>query len=225
MSGKFSPESRAIYDIVLKMQLECIRVLKEGVVWDEVHLLAHKLAIEGLLSLGILKGDPEEILKNRTSVAFLPHGLGHYLGMDTHDTGGNANYADKDTMFRYLRVRGKLPAGAVITVEPGVSVYGHYAGEAPDVPDAKQFPDLLLQLYYRTVLEESETLQIYRCHGPREVLGCGRRSVRPLFGLVKSMVLINFSIEDNILITKEGTVNLTPAIKDVAEMEKLISSS
>ena len=40
--------------------------------------------------------------------------------MDTHDTGGNANYADKDPMFRYLRVRGALPAGCVITVEPGV---------------------------------------------------------------------------------------------------------
>lgn len=43
-----------------------------------------------------------------------------YLGMDTHDTGGHANYADKDTMFRYLRVRGPVPAGSVITVEPGV---------------------------------------------------------------------------------------------------------
>ena len=121
ISGKFSTESRAIYDIVLKMQLECIAALKEGVLWDDVHLLAHKIAIDGLLELGILKGDKEEILKNRTSVAFFPHGLGHYLGMDTHDTGGNANYADKDSMFRYLRVRGTLPAGSVITVEPGVS--------------------------------------------------------------------------------------------------------
>lgn len=48
-------------------------------------------------------------------------GLGHYLGMDTHDTGGHANYEDKDPLFRYLRVRRKLPAGSIITVEPGVS--------------------------------------------------------------------------------------------------------
>lgn len=118
--GKFTKESRAIYDIVLKMQLECIAALKEGVLWDDVHLLAHKIAIDGLLELGILKGDKDEILANRTSVAFFPHGLGHYLGMDTHDTGGNPNYADTDKMFRYLRVRGKLPAGSVITVEPGI---------------------------------------------------------------------------------------------------------
>ena len=103
------------------MQHVCINILKEGVVWDDVHLQAHKIAIEGLFALGILKGDKEEILKTRTSVAFFPHGLGHYLGMDTHDTGGHPNYADKDPMFKYLRVRGQLPAGSIITVEPGVS--------------------------------------------------------------------------------------------------------
>jgi Xaa-Pro dipeptidase len=120
INGKFTKESRAIYDIVLKMQLDCMAMIKEGVLWDDVHLLAHKIAIDGLLELGILKGNKDEILANRTSVAFFPHGLGHYLGMDVHDTGGNPNYADKDTMFRYLRVRGTLPAGSVVTVEPGI---------------------------------------------------------------------------------------------------------
>lgn len=96
-------------------------MLKEGVLWDDVHLKAHEIAIDGLLKLGILQGTKEDILKSRTSVAFFPHGLGHYLGMDTHDTGGHPDYEDKDSMFRYLRVRGKLPAGSIITVEPGVS--------------------------------------------------------------------------------------------------------
>ena len=89
--------------------------------WDDVHLKAHTIAIEGLLKLGIFQGEKEDILKARTSVAFFPHSLGHYLGMDTHDTGGHPNYQDKDTMFRHLRVRGPLPAGSIITVEPGVS--------------------------------------------------------------------------------------------------------
>ena len=120
IKGKFSTESRAIYEIVLRMQTECMAMLREGVVWDKVHEHAHRVAIAGLLQLGILKGDPEEIFKRRTSVAFLPHGLGHYLGMDTHDSGGNPNYQDTDPMFRYLRVRGTLPAGCVITVEPGI---------------------------------------------------------------------------------------------------------
>lgn len=120
ISGSFSEESLGIYKIVLEMQHQCIAALKAGVLWDDVHELAHKIAIEGLLKLGILKGSAEEILKSRTSVAFFPHGLGHYLGMDTHDTGGNPNYKDTDSMFRYLRVRGPLPAGSVITVEPGI---------------------------------------------------------------------------------------------------------
>lgn len=120
IKGTFTDESLAVYKIVLDMQHQCINALKAGVLWDSIHELAHKIAIKGLLDLGILKGDAEQIFKARTSVAFFPHGLGHYLGMDTHDTGGNANYADKDSMFRYLRVRGTLPARSVITVEPGI---------------------------------------------------------------------------------------------------------
>ncbi|KAF2705546.1 putative Xaa-Pro aminopeptidase pepP [Pleomassaria siparia CBS 279.74] len=120
LSGEFNDETLAIYKIVLDMQHQCIAALKEGVLWDGVHELAHRIAIAGLLDLGILKGDKDEIFKARTSVAFFPHGLGHYLGMDTHDTGGNPNYSDTDSMFRYLRVRGTLPAGSVITVEPGI---------------------------------------------------------------------------------------------------------
>jgi Xaa-Pro dipeptidase len=120
LSGEFTHESLAIYSLVLDMQKQCTEKLKAGVLWDSIHELAHKIAIDGLLALGILKGSPSEILAKRVSVAFFPHGLGHYLGMDTHDTGGNANYADKDSMFRYLRVRGTLPAGSVVTVEPGI---------------------------------------------------------------------------------------------------------
>jgi Xaa-Pro dipeptidase len=120
LSGDFTEESLAIYKIVLDMQHQCIAALKAGVLWDSIHELAHKIAIDGLLKLGLLKGSPEDILKARTSVAFFPHGLGHYLGMDTHDTGGNANYKDKDSMYRYLRVRGNIPARSVITVEPGI---------------------------------------------------------------------------------------------------------
>lgn len=120
VGGRFSSESRAIYDVVLRMQEECLAMLKEGVLWDSVHEHAHRVAIDGLRALGVLKGDREEILKARTSVAFFPHGLGHYMGMDTHDTGGNPDYGDSDTMFRYLRVRGSLPRDSVITVEPGI---------------------------------------------------------------------------------------------------------
>ncbi|KAK6069933.1 metallopeptidase family M24 [Seiridium cupressi] len=187
ISGKFTEKSRAIYDIVLKMQDDCIAILKEGVAWDDVHLLAHKIAIDGLLSLGVLKGDKNEILKARTSAAFLPHGLGHYLGMDTHDTGGHPNYSDPDPLFRYLRVRRNLPAGSVITVEPGIYFCEFIIRPYLKDPKHSQFID-------ENVLE-----------GYWDVGG-----VR---------------IEDNILITKDGSENLTDVVKDPVELEKIISAS
>jgi Xaa-Pro aminopeptidase len=133
-------------------------MLKEGVNWDDVHLKAHTIATEGLLKLGILQGDKEEILKARTSVAFFPHGLGHYLGMDTHDTGGHPNYQDKDSMFRYLRVRGPLPAGSIITVEPGVSSLPHINLDNADETRV----DLFLPVHHRAISPGSGPFWIHQ---------------------------------------------------------------
>lgn len=123
ISGKFSPETRSVYDIVMKMQLVSISMIHSGASWEAIHANAHRIAINGLLTLGILKGKESEIFDKGVSVAFFPHGLGHYIGMDTHDVGGHPNYSDPNPMFRYLRVRGKLPVNSVITVEPGVSLF------------------------------------------------------------------------------------------------------
>ncbi|MCJ1395944.1 hypothetical protein MMC18_008830 [Xylographa bjoerkii] len=185
ISGRFSKESREIYDIVLRMQRECTEMLKDGVSWNHVHARAHEIAIEGLLDLGIMRGGKKEIFEKRTSVAFFPHGLGHYLGMDTHDTGGHADYEDKDGMFRYLRVRGKLPAGSVITVEPGIYFCRFIVEPYLDDPVHKEYID-------------KEVLDRY----------WGVGGVR---------------IEDNVLVTRNGYENLTTAVKDVEEMERIIS--
>ena len=120
LSGTFTKESQIVYDIVKEMQDVAFGMLKAGVLWEDVHAETHRVAVRGLVKAGVLVGDEKELFDKRVSVAFYPHGLGHYLGMDTHDTGGHANYSDPDSMFKYLRVRGRVPAGAVITVEPGV---------------------------------------------------------------------------------------------------------
>lgn len=144
------------------MQKECTERLKGGILWDDVHLHAHRIAVEGLLSLGILKGDVQEILDARTSAAFFPHGLGHHLGLDTHDTGGNPNPNDKDKLFRYLRLRGHVPAGAVVTVEPGVSsCLVSYYWEWPLTICVTPYPDLLLRLYHQAVSQRPRPQQVH----------------------------------------------------------------
>lgn len=122
LDGKFTKESKEVYDLVLHMQSECMKIIKAGVLWEDVHMRAHHLAAEGLQQLGIfLKNlSLDDIMKSHITTRFFPHGLGHYLGMDTHDIGGNANYEDTDPFLAYLRIRGRIPANAVLTNEPGI---------------------------------------------------------------------------------------------------------
>ncbi|KAK4499267.1 hypothetical protein PRZ48_009780 [Zasmidium cellare] len=120
--GKFTKESKEIYDLVLSMQSEAMKLIRAGVQWEDCHMKAHTVGATGLRELGIFNKSlsVEQILHSKIMTRFFPHGLGHYLGMDTHDTGGDANYEDPNPYFAYLRVRGKVPAGAVITNEPGI---------------------------------------------------------------------------------------------------------
>ncbi|KAH9887413.1 metallopeptidase family M24-domain-containing protein [Xylariomycetidae sp. FL2044] len=82
----FSPQAKAIYDLVHQMQDECIHKIRPGVVFRDLQLHATLVAVRGLLRLGILhNGTASEIFKNGTGAAFFPHGLGHHVGLDVHD--------------------------------------------------------------------------------------------------------------------------------------------
>ena len=80
--------SAEIYSLVLKMQTECIRRLRPGVQFRDLHLLAHAILVRGFIKLGIFVGSEEDIMKQGTSIAFLPHGLGHHIGLEVHDVLG-----------------------------------------------------------------------------------------------------------------------------------------
>lgn len=149
---KFTTESRAIYEAVEEMQDASFAMVKAGMVWDDVHAKAHRVAVQRLTKLGILYGGTEdEIFDSGVSTAFFPHGLGHYMGMDTHDCGGKADYSDPNPMFRYLRVRGPVPAGAVITVEPGIYFSKNLIGPYLEDVTTSRFIDRAVLDRYWTV--------------------------------------------------------------------------
>lgn len=121
INGKWSKEHLDIYNLVLEMQAETLKGIAPGNSWEDLHLLAHKILIKGFLKLGIFhKGTEKEIYESGISGSFFPHGLGHLLGMDTHDVGGYPNYADSNALLKNLRLRRPLKAGMVVTDEPGI---------------------------------------------------------------------------------------------------------
>lgn len=120
INGHWTTEARQVYDIVAKMQEETMKRIRPGIQWEDLHMLAHRILIDEFLKLGLFQGGTaEEIFQSGISGAFYPHGLGHMMGLEVHDTGGRPNYEDPDPLLRYLRIRRKLEAGMVVTVEPG----------------------------------------------------------------------------------------------------------
>ena len=111
-NGKFSPEQKAIYNIVLKAQLAVIEAIRPGVPWDEPHNISVKIITQGLVRLGILKGRPSQLIKSEAYRDCYMHRIGHWIGMDVHDVG---DYKIDDD-WRLLE------PGMVTTVEPGIYI-------------------------------------------------------------------------------------------------------
>lgn len=112
VSGRFTAEQKALYDIVLESQLEAIRHVRPGVTRDEPHNVTVRVITEGLLKLGLLKGDLENLIESGAYRDFYMHGAGHWLGIDVHDVG---DYRKGDNWRPY-------EAGMVTTIEPGIYV-------------------------------------------------------------------------------------------------------
>ena len=87
--GRLSGRAGAVYDLVLRMQAECVARVRPGVAFRDLQLRAARVAVEGLLELGIFRRDagfgPDDIYAAGTAAAFFPHGLGHHVGLDVHE--------------------------------------------------------------------------------------------------------------------------------------------
>lgn len=151
INGDWTKEHLEIYNIVLLMQKATMAMIKPGAHWDDVHLEAHRVMIREFVRLGIFKDTDEEVLfRLNISAGFFPHGLGHLLGMDTHDVGGRPNYEDPDPKLRYLRLRRPLQKGMVLTDEPGVYFSPFLLKEILLNPEKVQYinTDVLDKYYY-----------------------------------------------------------------------------
>ncbi len=112
VNGKFSPEQKALYNIILDSQIAAIDAVRIGNSYKEPHNVAVKILVQGLLDLGIMQGDLEQIIASESYRQFYMHGTGHWLGMDVHDVG---SYKMNSHWRNYAE-------GIVVTIEPGLYI-------------------------------------------------------------------------------------------------------
>ncbi|MDD4142671.1 MAG: aminopeptidase P family protein [Bacteroidales bacterium] len=128
VGGKFNPRQKAIYEAVLAANLKGIENIKPGQANVENHIAAVTVLMEHLKDLNIIKGNPYDAVMEGAAYLFMPHGLGHQMGMDVHDMEGlgenNVGYNEivarsKTLGIASLRMGKILQPGHVFTVEPG----------------------------------------------------------------------------------------------------------
>ena len=112
INGKFTQPQRDIYDLVLRTQMSCIDMVRPGVRLEDLKTHSIEILTEGMVRLGLLKGDPKKLIEEKKYMQFYMHNLGHFLGIDVHDAG------------RYYFNSESRPAerGMVMTIEPGIYV-------------------------------------------------------------------------------------------------------
>jgi Xaa-Pro aminopeptidase len=195
VAGKFSPTQRAIYDVVLAAHDACIAAMCPGAEYRELHLLAARTIAAGLVDLGILRGQVDDLVEQDAHALFFPHGVGHLLGLDVHDMEDLGDLAGYETGrvrserfgLNYLRLDRPLQAGMVVTIEPGFY----------QVPAILQDPERRSR--YQAVVDWNRLAQFADVRGIR--------------------------IEDDVLVTATGSEVLTAALPTKAEeIEQLVQS-
>ena len=153
VSGSFSELQARIYGIVLESQRRAIAMCTAGTRYRDIHLEAGLALAEGLVELGLMKGDPRAIVEADAHALFFPHGVGHLIGLDVHDMedlGDRAGYApgrERSERFGlgYLRLDRDLEAGMAVTIEPGFYT-------VPAILDGERFRELRERFVDETML-------------------------------------------------------------------------
>ncbi|MCC6670913.1 MAG: aminopeptidase P family protein [Planctomycetes bacterium] len=197
--GRFGAEGRDVYEIVLRANRAAIELVKPGMRYRDVHLRACMEIADGLVGMGVLRGNPSAIVESGAHALFFPHGVGHLLGLDVHDMecfGDSVAYAPGRTRSQqfglsYLRLDLDLQPGMVVTIEPGVYF-------VPAILHNDEF-----RKQYRDHVDFERAERFLTMHGLRG------------FGGIR--------IEDDVACTKTGHEVLTRDIpKDRAIIEELV---
>ncbi len=195
VTGKFSSTQRDLYDVVLAAHDACIDKIRPGIEYLDIHLLAASVIAQGLVDLGILRGQVSDLVERDAHALFFPHGIGHLLGLDVHDMedlGDLAGYEqgrERSDRFGlgYLRLNRPLKPGMLVTIEPGFY-------QVPAILN-----DSEIRSKYQTVVNWERLAQFSDVRGIR--------------------------IEDDVLVTEEGSEILTSALpSDADAIEQLVKS-
>ena len=113
VNGKFTKAQKELYEMILDVEKKIIKMVRPGLLRSVLQSQSEKLLCEGLVALGILRGDVKKLLKKNKHKKYYPHGIGHWMGIDVHD---EAPYKNKKGEEIPLRV------GMVMTIEPGIYI-------------------------------------------------------------------------------------------------------
>lgn len=117
-SGRFTPAQRAIYDVVLAAQKAAFAAVRPGALHSEIGKASARVQTDGLVRLGLLKGDVEKLVRENGYKSLTKHGISHWVGLDVHDAGRYAVGGESR----------KLEPGMIFTIEPGIYVPEGMAG-------------------------------------------------------------------------------------------------
>jgi len=148
VGGAFTPDQRFVYQTVLECQKQILAAMRPGVLWADMHRLMWRITLTNLKTYGLLVGDVSEMLEQNLGFVFTPHGLGHLIGLDTHDCGGYLPHTPPRSSvpgLSKLRTARVLKAGMALTVEPGCYFIDAQIDPALADPNTAKFfvPDVL----------------------------------------------------------------------------------
>lgn len=190
VNARFEGVQRDLYQLVLDVQGAAIANARPGVEYKELHLAACGQIAQGLVDLGLMRGTAEDLVERDAHALFFPHGLGHMLGLSTHDAGGCLAGRTASDRFglKWLRADLPLKPGYVVTMEPGI-------------------------YFIKALIEDPARRQQFA-----DCVDWSKVDALRDFGGIR--------IEDDVLITEEGSRVLTAAIpKSIDEIETLRSEA